>query len=32
LTDGLQIQSLLDPDGVDLVAVFEDFPARLRAR
>jgi AcrR family transcriptional regulator len=30
--DGLQIQWLLDPDGVDMVAVFEDFLARLRRR
>ena len=30
--DGLQIQWLLDPDGVDMVAVFEDFLARLRPR
>ena len=30
--DGLQIQWLLDPDSVDMVAVFEDFLARLRAR
>ena len=28
--DGLQIQWLLDPDGVDMVAVFEDFLRRLR--
>ena len=30
--DGLQLQWLLDPEGVDMVAVFEDFLARLRAR
>jgi AcrR family transcriptional regulator len=30
--DGLQIQWLLDPDGVDMVAVFEDFLERLRPR
>jgi AcrR family transcriptional regulator len=30
--DGLQIQWLLDPGGVDMVAVFEDFLARLRPR
>jgi hypothetical protein len=30
--DGLQIQWLLDPDGVDMVAAFEDFLGRLRAR
>jgi AcrR family transcriptional regulator len=30
--DGLQIQWLLDPDGVDMVAVFEDFLGRLRPR
>ena len=30
--DGLQIQWLLDPDSVDMVAVFEDFLARLRPR
>jgi AcrR family transcriptional regulator len=28
--DGLQIQWLLDPDGVDMVAVLEDFLDRLR--
>ena len=30
--DGLQIQWLLDPEGVDMVAVFEDFLGRLRPR
>jgi AcrR family transcriptional regulator len=30
--DGLQIQWLLDPERVDMVAVFEDFLARLRPR
>ena len=30
--DGLQIQWLLDPDGVDMVAVFQDFLERLRPR
>jgi len=30
--DGLQIQWLLDPESVDMVAVFEDFLARLRPR
>jgi AcrR family transcriptional regulator len=29
--DGLQIQWLLDPASVDMVAVFEDFLSRLRA-
>jgi AcrR family transcriptional regulator len=28
--DGLQIQWLLDPDGIDMVAVFEEFLGRLR--
>jgi AcrR family transcriptional regulator len=28
--DGLQVQWLLDPDGVDMAAVFEDFLDRLR--
>jgi AcrR family transcriptional regulator len=28
--DGLQVQWLLDPDAVDMAAVFEDFLARLR--
>ena len=32
LFDGLQIQWLQDPGSVDMVAVFEDFLARLRAR
>ena len=32
LFDGLQIQWLLDPEGVDMVAVFEDFLARLLPR
>jgi AcrR family transcriptional regulator len=30
--DGLQIQWLLDPGSVDMVAVFEDFLERLRPR
>jgi AcrR family transcriptional regulator len=30
--DGLQIQWLQDPESVDMVAVFEDFLARLRPR
>jgi AcrR family transcriptional regulator len=30
--DGLQIQWLLDPGSVDMVAVFEDFLGRLRPR
>ena len=30
--DGLQIQWLLDPQSVDMVAVFENFLARLRPR
>jgi AcrR family transcriptional regulator len=30
--DGLQLQWLLDPAGVDMTAVFEDFLARLRPR
>jgi hypothetical protein len=28
--DGLQLQWLRDPEGVDMVAVFEAFLARLR--
>jgi AcrR family transcriptional regulator len=32
LFDGLQIQWLLDPEGVDMVAVLEDFLERLRPR
>ena len=28
--DGLQVQWLLDPDAVDMAAVFEDFLDRLR--
>jgi AcrR family transcriptional regulator len=30
--DGLQLQWLLDPEAVDMVAVFEDFLAQLRPR
>jgi AcrR family transcriptional regulator len=30
--DGLQLQWLLDPEAVDMTAVFEDFLARLRPR
>ena len=30
--DGLQVQWLLDPDAVDMAAVFEDFLDRLRPR
>lgn len=29
--DGLQVQWLLSPDSVDMVAVFEDFLGRLRS-
>lgn len=29
ISDGLQLQWLLDPDGVDMVAAFRDFAARL---
>ena len=32
LFDGLQIQWLLDPEAVDMVAVFEDFLTHLRPR
>ncbi len=32
LFDGLQIQWLLDPEGVDMVATLEDFLARLAPR
>ena len=30
--DGLQLQWLLDPDGVDMTSIFADFLARLRPR
>jgi hypothetical protein len=29
--DGLQVQWLLDPEAVDMAAVFEDFLGRLRS-
>jgi AcrR family transcriptional regulator len=32
MLDGLQVQWLLDPDEVDMSAVFADFAARLRPR
>jgi AcrR family transcriptional regulator len=32
LFDGLQLQWLLDPEAVDMTAVFEDFLSRLRPR